>query len=674
MIRDCKLLLLLSILLAVSCVDKQPQEMIKKSFTAQMEGFDHPVKTSLGGKNSVIWSTGDCISIFEGSSRADQYLVCDYCAGSPNGEFYKGTSSNNGFLSGNELNTNIAVYPYSTEYACYGTGLSNGHDTYMVSGVILQKNQHYSHKSFPEESFVMMAVTDGTDDRNLKFKNVCGALKLSIKGTGEIKSITLKGNMDEPISGYARISCNYGGVPSYEFYDNIKTSITLDCGDGVDLDASVPTEFILTVPPVNFQNGFTVIVEDTTGDTEELRTSIPQEILRSTILVMPEIEVSLSKPEAINISEALNSSGIVTISGVVKAISTTGLILSDNTADIFVYYGSSFRGRFVIGDVLSISGYTEIYKNTYNFYPQTTSCDAYTSVEYGEARIIDEEFVEMQQAAEFNKNVLDCEYVEFEGYFLSGNYLRLDNSNMIITLSNLNADLNSLASQMQRCKVKIKGYTYALTSSTYPSIITTSVELIGNEERDLDITLGEYKASFTGTVTATCSRGYVLDNGEDCWYVYCRGNYPGYYNIGDIVTSTGLIQTFSYGREIFNVYDSLVGYNDTLTPGEPEIITAEKLDTYLASTDGFKPYKDYLLPTRLIQATGTLLKVSTEQYDLLIEGTENRLTIFSPEASTLESAASLVGQQVTLTGYIIKTANEHAVSVMQTSLGLFLSE
>jgi oligoendopeptidase F len=123
-----------------------------------------------------------------------------------------------------------------------------------------------------------------------------------------------------------------------------------------------------------------------------------------------------------------------------------------------------------------------------------------------------------------------------------------------------------------------------------------------------------------------------------------------------------------------NVYDSLVGYNDNLTPGEPEIITAEKLDTYLSSTDGFKPYKDYLLPTRLIQATGTLLKVSTEQYDLLIEGTENRLTIFSPEASTLESAASLVGQQVTLTGYIIKTANEHAVSVMQTSLGLFLSE
>ena len=75
MIRGCKLLLLLSILLAVSCVDKQPQEMIKKSFTAQMEGFDHPVKTSLGEKNSVIWSTGDCISIFEGSSRADQYLI-----------------------------------------------------------------------------------------------------------------------------------------------------------------------------------------------------------------------------------------------------------------------------------------------------------------------------------------------------------------------------------------------------------------------------------------------------------------------------------------------------------------------------------------------------------------------------------------------------------------------
>ena len=79
-------------------------------FTAETEGFDAQTRTELAYGNSVIWSSGDNIAIFQGSSVADKYIVKNDYVGSKSGAFTivetgKGTSSST-------FQANIAVYPY----------------------------------------------------------------------------------------------------------------------------------------------------------------------------------------------------------------------------------------------------------------------------------------------------------------------------------------------------------------------------------------------------------------------------------------------------------------------------------------------------------------------------------------------------------------------------------
>ena len=675
--NNCKLLLFLSVLFATACVAEQVQEQIEKPFRAQMEEFDPHVKTHLGDRNSVVWSYWDRISIFKGSSRADQYTVYDHCAGSPNGEFYLSEEYyNSDFYSGNELHTNVAVYPYSPDYACYGPGLTDDGNSYMVSGVYFSNWQFYAYNSFPEDSFIMMAVTDGKEDRNLKFKNVCGALKLSLRGTGSIQSLTLHGNLNEPIEGIAQIYGEYDGVPTHQFveYNYDYSSITLDCSEGVTLNEYEPTVFIMTVPPVYFENGFSVTINDTMGGSETLTTFNPQEIRRSSILVMPEVEVSLSCPAQVTIAESFNSSEIVTISGTVTATSSRGVILSDETANVLVYYGTSFLDRYQVGDMISVTGSISLYNNAYEFLPQTTQWNGYTDVQYGEAVTIDPDYIDRAKETVFSKNILSCDYAQVEGYLINEKYVRLAGSNELVYIYNITEDVYATTQASLYKKVIMKGYTFILTSSVYLNMLPSSIEVIGNEGQDLTEALGEYGTQFTGTVAATSARGYILDDGNMSHFIYCGALYHGLYNIGDMVTATGIKEPFQYGKEIFQMYDEYISFNENFTFPEPEILTAEALDNYMGETVGKKPYKDSVIPTKFIKATGTLSITGATTIFVYIDGTENNINLFTPDERVMRAASDLNGQKVDLTGYIFKTANENSISVLTSTLELSQSE
>ena len=109
------------------------------------------------------------------------------------------------------IDHNIAYYPYSTDVKFAKSG-----NDYTLK-VTLPSEQIYAPKSFGNGSFPMASVSA---DADLTFKNVCGGIKLQLKGTCKVESIVIEGNnggavryryisVDDPtIRGYA--------LPDYE--------------------------------------------------------------------------------------------------------------------------------------------------------------------------------------------------------------------------------------------------------------------------------------------------------------------------------------------------------------------------------------------------------------------------------------------------------------------------
>ena len=303
------LLLSIGIALSVACQQETtPESPVQKSdaeFVASLESFDGPTKTSMTEDNGIVWTKGDQIALFRGATVADTYQVKDQCDGTASGIFDLITDNSGESSSGMENPTNIAVYPFSEGLGCSSATVTDGGistTAYTISGFQFPSIQQYQANSFPQESFAMVAVTSSISDHNLRFRNVNGALKLQLHGKCVVKSIKLEGNDNEKLAGASSITAYPGTtVPSIKFSSEATGVITLDCGEGVQLDPAVPTIFIISVPPTVFSKGFTVTVVDTEGTEMPVRASVSNEIKRSSILKMPVVTVPVVSAETENI-------------------------------------------------------------------------------------------------------------------------------------------------------------------------------------------------------------------------------------------------------------------------------------------------------------------------------------------------------------------------------------
>ena len=142
----------------------------------------------------------------------------------------------------------------------------------------------------------VVAVTEDTDDTFLKFKNVGGYLKLQLYGDNvTVKSITLTGNNNEKLAGAATITSVYGQDPTINMADDATGSVTLDCGEGVEIGstAETATAFWIVVPPTTFTKGFEVTITDVNDNEVTKSTSNEISIARNTIKPMPAFEVEI---------------------------------------------------------------------------------------------------------------------------------------------------------------------------------------------------------------------------------------------------------------------------------------------------------------------------------------------------------------------------------------------
>lgn len=244
-------------------------------------------KTYMDTDNNIRWSEGDQITGFMRSTLGVQYQVNPASVGETSASFDEVSSG--GLNAGTELEHIIAWYPYSSSVK-----VAKSNDDYTLN-VALPAEQTYSKDSFGNGAFPMVAVSL---TNNITFRNVCGAMKLQLKGTQNVASVKVEGNNGEKLSGEATVTAyTDGSKPGISMASGASTSVTLTCPESVLLDENTATEFIISLPPTVFTKGFTVTVTDNDGKTYKVATDKKNEVIRSSLLVMPEVTLENSGQE-----------------------------------------------------------------------------------------------------------------------------------------------------------------------------------------------------------------------------------------------------------------------------------------------------------------------------------------------------------------------------------------
>lgn len=273
--------------IAVGCqvekMDELPLVDNSVVYTASTEAYAPSTKTAMDGLD-VVWSENDYLAVFQGNVLADKFVVSDG-VGTTSGNFTLDTEGED-YTS---MDFNLAVYPYADDLMVTPDWDVNVH----MLPIVVSSVQDYTKDTFADESFPMVAVTNSVDDKEFAFKNVFGAMKLQLTGTKIVKSVVVSGANSEILAGQFMVLIE-NGIPSVMPGDYPKyTSVSVDCGEGVQLNESEATNFYIALPPTTFENGFTVTVIDNNNKQYKInaRASENNVIERSKILVMPEVDV-----------------------------------------------------------------------------------------------------------------------------------------------------------------------------------------------------------------------------------------------------------------------------------------------------------------------------------------------------------------------------------------------
>lgn len=249
---------LCTLLILVGCTDMSMEDVSVKSieeFYATFENTDS--RTYVDDQIRMRWTAEDRVTIFRKNTYNREYMFTGKTGANSGG--FRQVSTDDDFWFGYDVKANYAIYPHSADTELDETEL---YITYNMPS-----EQTYVENSFGLGANVMVAVAD---DAQLMFKNVGSYLRVRLYGESvSVSSITLTSKGGEAIAGKAKITPTMGGNPTCEMIGNGQ-SIRLVCPAPVTIssDADNPTDFWIVVPPVTFSKGFSVVVENSDGDTQ----------------------------------------------------------------------------------------------------------------------------------------------------------------------------------------------------------------------------------------------------------------------------------------------------------------------------------------------------------------------------------------------------------------------
>lgn len=232
----------------------------------QKNWIDITSETTLSNGSSWGKSNVSYEWVTEGTQGANDQFTLSSAAGETNGEF-------SGTITGSASDC-YAIYPYSVGNTFDGTAI---HFT-------LPETQTYAESSFASG---VNPSAGKYENGIVEFKNLCGVLALQLKGEEIVTSIELTDADGESLWGNATVDvANIGTDEGYATVTGGSSTVTLDCGGGVQLKKDEVTPFYFVVPKGAFANGLTAKINTFYGQ-GTLSTTKAQTIKRSVIKKMP---------------------------------------------------------------------------------------------------------------------------------------------------------------------------------------------------------------------------------------------------------------------------------------------------------------------------------------------------------------------------------------------------
>lgn len=269
--------------LSTACVDPIDSAIVDEGkkvddnsmvFRASLEQLVPETKTALTPSNSVVWSEGDQIRIYNLAYPAGKVYTLTSGAGSVDGSF-----------SG----TDIGGGPYFAVYPASAGGEISFSLPMASLNVSVPQSQTYAGGSFSNGANISWAYADTKE--GLSFHNVFGAVSFTLKGTATIKKINLYTRGTDILNGTATLSMNTTDPTTLDvsYSKGTLEYLTLDCGAGVTLNEDNGVTFLLSVPAGTFADGFFVefIDADEKAMIKSAQGSNANKIERGVVRVMP---------------------------------------------------------------------------------------------------------------------------------------------------------------------------------------------------------------------------------------------------------------------------------------------------------------------------------------------------------------------------------------------------
>lgn len=175
------------------------QQMV---FTAQQE-TSVGSRTSLGSDLSVLWSTGDALSVLDGTSNNDFTLTSGN--GTASAEF-AGTAM--------AASTYYALYPYQSAASLSGN---------VISNVEIPTVQKATSGTFDPKAAIMTAVSDQSN--NFQVKNASSSARIIT--TADCKKITFTAGAEDKIAGKFNMTVGADGIITASTATDATNAVTL---------------------------------------------------------------------------------------------------------------------------------------------------------------------------------------------------------------------------------------------------------------------------------------------------------------------------------------------------------------------------------------------------------------------------------------------------------------
>lgn len=340
----------------------------------------------------------------------------------------------------------------------------------------------------------------------------------------------------------------------------------------------------------------------------------------------------------------------VAVKGTVSAAYQRGFILDDGTGAVLIYLDKQ-PSNFALGDIVEVKGEVGEFNNGLQFQkPEMKLVGKTPDFKFPAAKPMTKADFEA-----YGQNPTVC-YVSFNGTFSAEDsgkgffYYNVDVDGAAVSLSYVYPGQIDHALNGQR--VTVSGYAFSYKTdrnSTY--VMPTSVVAEGQQPATAPVGMvasasAEGDAAIIGQIAAMDFASFVVNDGTGS--VLCYYSERPAYKVGDVLKVSGHYAPYGGFMQFKDAETQLMDDAKQFTQPEPVALTAEQID---------------LLPevrtVQYITLTGNVIKGYKDRPELELVGTNLFQTVAMKADDALGLTADLIGQQITIKGYLIGISEQH---------------